>query len=383
MGRRTRTTAYLGALVACLTTAPAAWAQTAAPTPETAPAAASAPVFASSKSAVARIDCVQACAAPGATRTGSLLRLRGKALKQADEVVFMGAPGDGDDVIAEALVRRTSSADVRVPMGAVSGPIAVVDRSGALTAPSVAPVTVVPAPPTGIVEYGLKAPRFFYDAAQPATLTYVVNGAAPVPVTVALARAADGVVIANWDLGAVAPQVPQVLTWNGLAGNKVQRTGRYEFRVVAGGVAQAPVAFDFARDRFPILGKFTFGSGTAAYGGGRGHQGHDVFASCGTPLVAAHGGIVKFAGWHARGGNYVVIDNEGTGTDYVYMHLRDVPLVTKDQRVYTGQPLGFVGDTGRATGCHLHFESWTAPGWYSGGSPIDPLAMLRSWAAAG
>ena len=70
----------------------------------------------------------------GASRTGSLVRVRGKALTQADEVVFMGAPGDGDDVVAEALVRRKTSTDVRVPMGAVSGPVAVVDRSGALTA---------------------------------------------------------------------------------------------------------------------------------------------------------------------------------------------------------------------------------------------------------
>ena len=96
--------------------------------------------------------------------------------------------------------------------------------------------------------------------------------------------------------------MPQRLTWDGLAAGKVQRTGRYEFRVTAGGVAQPPVAFDFARDRFPILGKFTFGTGAAAFGGGRGHQGQDVFAACGTPLVAAHGGVVKFAGYHARAG---------------------------------------------------------------------------------
>ncbi|MDA0180292.1 M23 family metallopeptidase [Solirubrobacter phytolaccae] len=364
--------------------APAAPAQVPAPTPVPTPAAQSAPattVMASSPAAVAKVDCVQACGIAGASRTGSLLRVRGKALTQADEVVFMGGVGDADDVIAEALVRRKTSTDVRVPMGAVSGPVAVVDRSGALTAPSVVPLTVEAAPPTGIVEFGLRAPTFFYDAAKPATLGYVVHGAAPVPITVDLARVSDGVVIAHWDLGAVAPEVPQQLTWNGLANNKVQSTGRYEFRVVAGGVAQPPVAFAFARDRFPILGKFTFGTGAAAFGGGRGHEGQDVFASCGTPLVAAHGGVVKFAGWHARGGNYLVIDNEGTGTDYVYMHLRDVPLVAKGARVFTGQPIGFVGATGRANGCHLHFESWTAPGWYSGGAPVDPLATLKSWAA--
>ena len=78
-----------------------------------------------------------------------------------------------------------------------------------------------------------------------------------------------------------------------------------------------------------------------------------------------------------------MIDNEGVGTDYSYMHLRDVALVKTGDRVRTGQPIGFVGATGRASGCHLHFEIWTAPGWYSGGSPIDPLPTLRSWLTHG
>ena len=61
------------------------------------------------------------------------------------------------------------------------------------------------------------------------------------------------------------------------------------------------------------------------------------------------------------------------------MHLRDASLVDKGDHVYTGQPIGFVGDTGRASGCHLHFEIWTAPGWYSGGTAIDPLPLLQAW----
>jgi murein DD-endopeptidase MepM/ murein hydrolase activator NlpD len=38
-----------------------------------------------------------------------------------------------------------------------------------------------------------------------------------------------------------------------------------------------------------------------------------------------------------------------------------------------------VGQTGDATACHLHFEEWSSPGWYSGGRPFDPLADLKSW----
>jgi murein DD-endopeptidase MepM/ murein hydrolase activator NlpD len=121
------------------------------------------------------------------------------------------------------------------------------------------------------------------------------------------------------------------------------------------------------------------GTGVAAFGGGRGHQGQDVFARCGTPLVAATGGVVKFKRYQSRAGNYLVIDGNRTTYDYAYMHLRDPALVNQGDHVYTGQPIGFVGDTGDADGCHLHFEVWTGPGWYSGGHPVDPLPLLAAW----
>ena len=47
----------------------------------------------------------------------------------------------------------------------------------------------------------------------------------------------------------------------------------------------------------------------------------------------------------------------------------------------TGDPIGEVGRTGDASACHLHFEMWGAPGWYTGGAPFDPLPALRAWDA--
>lgn len=135
---------------------------------------------------------------------------------------------------------------------------------------------------------------------------------------------------------------------------------------------------------FPIRGDYKFGTGSASYGGGRGHQGHDVFAKCGTPLVAAEGGKVLYKEFHARAGNYVVIDVAGADRDEAYMHLRAPAIVEKGADVVAGQQIGEVGDTGRASGCHLHFELWNGTWQNMGGSagtPIDPLPTLKLWAA--
>jgi murein DD-endopeptidase MepM/ murein hydrolase activator NlpD len=195
----------------------------------------------------------------------------------------------------------------------------------------------------------------------------------------------------------VPPDTPQIVSWDGTAGGRLQPSGRYAFRVsaqsasgatasssqaVAPGTAPAapvPGSFLFQRYLFPIRGAHTFGTGAAAFGGGRGHQGQDVFAKCGTPLVAARGGRVKYKQWQSRAGNYVVIDGDHSGNDYAYMHMREPALVKQGDHVYTGQLIGHVGDTGHADGCHLHFELWTPPGWYSGGHAIDPLPSLLGW----
>jgi murein DD-endopeptidase MepM/ murein hydrolase activator NlpD len=352
--------------------------------PVATPVVATTPV-ASSPATVARLACAQRCGAAGAVQPGSLLRVRGKALSKADEVVFMGAEGTEDDVAASTSVRRRTSVDVRVPLGAVPGPIAVVDSNGAVSAPSMGPVALVPAAPAVApsIELSVRAPRAYADAAAPAAASYVVHTPAPVTVGVDVLRVLDGAVVTHWDVPVVAPETLQRLAWDGKVFGLLQADGKYAFRVSVAGLAPASAAFDFFNDRFPILGPSTFGTGAAAFGGGRGHQGQDVFAACGTPLVAAHGGVVEFAGYHARAGNYLVIDGEGVGTDNAYMHLRDVALVATGDRVRTGQPLGFVGQTGAASACHLHFEIWTAPGWYKGGSPIDPLPALRSWLRRG
>lgn len=131
--------------------------------------------------------------------------------------------------------------------------------------------------------------------------------------------------------------------------------------------------------RFPIDGRHDMGqSATNSFGGGRGHQGQDLFAACGTPLVAVRDAVVQQVATQSNAGNYVVLQDPA-GRSYAYMHLRSRALVDQGDRVSAGKRLGFVGVTGRATGCQLHFELWTAPGWYTGGHAIDPMPQLRRW----
>jgi murein DD-endopeptidase MepM/ murein hydrolase activator NlpD len=134
--------------------------------------------------------------------------------------------------------------------------------------------------------------------------------------------------------------------------------------------------------RFPVRGPHNYGDANARFGAGRSghsHQGQDVFAACGTPMVAPHGGVVEYRGYQGSAGNYLVIDGTGVKEDYVLMHLLAPAKVAKGQQVSSGQFIGKVGETGNASGCHLHFEIWKGRGWYSGGRPIDPYATLQYW----
>jgi murein DD-endopeptidase MepM/ murein hydrolase activator NlpD len=206
---------------------------------------------------------------------------------------------------------------------------------------------------------------------------------------------AAGTVVKSYYRNDVTPDLPTSIRWDGTTNDgRPAANGRYSFQIRSQAPAPAArratqstglsLSFDFYRYAFPILGQHQFGLSSGRFGAARSghtHQGQDVMAACGTPLLAARGGLVQYSGYEGNAGNYVVIDGKGTGFDFMYAHLAEPsPLQTGDT-VRTGQPIGLVGDTGDAHGCHLHFELWGAPGWYEGGSPIDPLTYLEQWDA--
>jgi murein DD-endopeptidase MepM/ murein hydrolase activator NlpD len=88
---------------------------------------------------------------------------------------------------------------------------------------------------------------------------------------------------------------------------------------------------------------------------GGGHSGLDIANVAGTPVYAADGGTVSFAGWNGAGLGYAVAIEHGAGLQTWYGHFGDVPAVALGQPVAQGDYLGAMGSTGRSTGPHLHF----------------------------
>jgi murein DD-endopeptidase MepM/ murein hydrolase activator NlpD len=241
--------------------------------------------------------------------------------------------------------------------------------------------------------FELGSPRLFLYG-PPGRVTFRIDGRprrARVRLTVL--RAGDHAVVARIPLGSRATHVRQRVVLTGTEAG-VLPEGHYLVRISARdrrgrglrrrASASSVRGLDFLHHRFPIAGAFSWGGTGSGFGAtrpGHIHQGQDLAAAEGTPLVAPRGGLVKWVRYQAGGaGHYVVLHGEGEDRDYVFMHLRAGSIVVQQgQRVRTGQRIGEVGSTGGSSGPHLHFEVWVGGGWYEGGHPIDPLPLLRQW----
>ena len=100
----------------------------------------------------------------------------------------------------------------------------------------------------------------------------------------------------------------------------------------------------------------------------RPHEGIDVTAPMGSPIEAPAAGVVTDAGWESGYGNTVTIDH-GYGVVTKFAHASKL-LVKTGQRVQRGQRIALVGNTGLATGPHLHYEV------HVNGRPVDPLRYV-------
>ena len=232
-----------------------------------------------------------------------------------------------------------------------------------------------------------KAPAIFYLGA-PIKPTATVTAERAGTATVNVINEATGLGVYSLPI-TFESAGSQTFTWSGATvGTPWAVDGVYRFRLTAGdsaGAAIAPAAkpFTVRRHAFPLPGTHNYGGALSRFGAPRSghiHQGQDMSASCGEPLLAAETGKVTTRAYQASGaGYYLVIQGTYTRTSHVYMHLQKASWAAVGTKLYAGQQVGRVGTTGSSTGCHLHFERWSAPGWYAGGAAYDPLAELQYW----
>jgi peptidase M23-like protein len=193
-------------------------------------------------------------------------------------------------------------------------------------------------------------------------------------------------VVATWPSGTtLAPGRYRVrLHVRGLRGTvlarKASTPGLTTLTVRAPEPAPAPVP-DAAGHVFPVNGPHTYGDVFGAPRKGYSHQGQDILAAEGTPVVAPVAGSISFTDYQAHAAGYYIVEKGSDGYDYFFAHCqKGSTVVAPAQVVLAGQQLCSVGATGDASGPHLHFEAWEG-GWRvdAGSHPIDPLPLLKSW----
>ena len=197
-----------------------------------------------------------------------------------------------------------------VPRLARTGRLSIADRYGnRVTTAAGFRVADAPAPPPVDIT---PSSRFFFDSRRKPTFTFDVPQATDVQVELVDSASA---VVRSWTVAA-APGARNQVTWDGLGPNGVEPAGNYSFRIAGRASAATPTpdadeGFLFADHLFPIRASHNLGyTNTNNFGGGRGHQGQDMFSRCGTRLAAARG----------------------------YMHMLEQPLVKTGQRVFTTPP---------------------------------------------
>lgn len=142
------------------------------------------------------------------------------------------------------------------------------------------------------------------------------------------------------------------------------------------GAARVSRIRSFLAFTIPIDGATAFADTWGApRSGGRRHQGTDVMASCGAPVVAVTDGVITRLHSGGNGGIMAYL-RAGNGDVFFYAHLRSyAPGISTGSRVKAGQRIGANGNTGNARGgpCHVHFE------WHPGGGrPRNPYPLLAA-----
>jgi hypothetical protein len=329
--------------------------------------------------AVTDVTCQNRCAGLREATAGSRIRVTGRNLSYVNEVRFNQR--GGGRVGSQPRDATSTSLEAIVPDQAATGKPQVTDAGGAVAeSPEelviVSETEVLAADGAGVSDVSANPDKGFFAGRKQASASFVAQGGGPQDVRVDVVSQ-KGEVVRSIVEKDVQPHQPVGVRWNGKTeGGEVAPNGEYDFDVkpLAGGDS-AKARFEQYDHIFPVRGKHDYGDGLGA---GRNHQGQDVFADCGNRLVAARGGKVDWKEYHSAAGHYLVVDGKKTNVDYAYMHLQQPSKFGEGEKVKTGQTIGRVGETGNASGCHLHFEMWKGQ-WQGGGSVMDPTTPMKRW----
>ena len=210
--------------------------------------------------------------------------------------------------------------------------------------------------------------------------------------SISLEKGASVKILINWEANDSSKLIVDLLeapTYEELESHSIiqdsllieaSKTGQYLLRIqpelLGEGNFQILISSNQTYAVFPVQGK-NVGSiqsfwGSVRDGGARSHEGVDIFASRGTPVVAPVEGMVTSVRDRGLGGKQVWL-RDGKRNWHLYFAHLDSQVVTNLQRVMPGDTLGFVGNTGnaRTTAPHLHF------GIYEKGA-FDPLPVINT-----
>jgi murein DD-endopeptidase MepM/ murein hydrolase activator NlpD len=339
---------------------------------------------------VTDVRCLSSCAGIRTATAGSKVQLDGKHLGDTRRVSFTGERGRME---ARADDVSEGSVTAKVPEGAATGRPRAVDDLGNAT-PSERRLEIVAKseiPDTAgfkLAEASAKPRTSYYYGKHKPSITYMFRGEANTDVRIEVVDRDHNTTVATWIEEGQEPYAENRASWSGRTDDgKLAKDGDYRFRVgsaSSGAVETTDEAkFAYHGHKFPLPAHHTYGDGVGAPRSGHVHEGQDVMAKCGKKIVAARGGRVQTRDFQSLAGNYLVIDGKRDGQDYFYAHLKRRSPLKEGERVRTGERIGVVGQTGDATACHLHFEIWSAPGWYEGGhferSVTKQLKRWDSW----
>jgi murein DD-endopeptidase MepM/ murein hydrolase activator NlpD len=220
--------------------------------------------------------------------------------------------------------------------------------------------------------------------------TYKITGVSqPVDAKVKVIDESAGRTIRSYCLQDVPPDTSRTLEWdNRTSSGEMAPKGKYQFKLTrpdgsipnSTSTASPNHHFQWRGHLFPLRASHYYGDG---WGAGRGHKGTDVFGYCGAPIKAARSGTVIAKQYQGSGaGYYIVIYSSDTNRSYVYMHMQGSTFnnfgISTGSHVATRQQIGTEGQSGNASGCHLHFELWKGQ-WFNGGYAYDSEPTLRKW----